>query len=116
MLKFFAPNSQLNSIRELLHTVAEPLNLNVSVRLWNGEIIPLGSNADGRFIISISGPGVIGSLLRRPTLEMLIRLYATGHIDFEGGDLIDFSEALKARESNRARLKQISKVALAKKT
>ena len=116
MLKFFTSNSQLNSIRELLKTVAEPLNLNVSVRLWNGEVVPLGPNADGKYIISISGPGVIGSMLRRPTLEMLIRLYATGHIDFEGGDLIDFSEALKTRESNRARLKQISKVMLAKKT
>ena len=116
MLKFFTSNSQLNSIRELLKTVADPLNLNVSVRLWNGEVVPLGLNADGKYIISISGPGVIGSMLRRPTLEMLIRLYATGHIDFEGGDLIDFSEALKTRESNRARLKQISKVMLAKKT
>jgi len=116
MLKFFTSDSQLNSIRELLKTVAEPLNLNVSVRLWSGEVIPLGLHADGKFIISISGPGVIGSMLRRPTLEMLIRLYATGHIDFEGGDLIDFSEALKTRESNRTRLKQISKVMLAKKT
>jgi len=116
MLKFFTSDSQLNSIRELLKTVAEPLNLNVSVRLWNGEVIPLGLHSDGKFIISISGPGVIGSMLRRPTLEMLIRLYATGHIDFEGGDLIDFSEALKTRESNRTRLKQISKVMLAKKT
>ena len=116
MLKFFTSDSQLSSIRELLKTVAEPLNLNVSVRLWNGEVIPLSMNADGKYIISISGPGVIGSMLRRPTLEMLIRLYATGHIDFEGGDLIDFSEALKTRESNRAKLKQISKVMLAKKT
>ena len=116
MLKFFTSDSQLNSIRELLKTVAEPLNLNVSVRLWNGEVIPLGLQADGKFIISISGPGVVGSMLRRPSLEMLIRLYATGHIDFEGGDLIDFSEALKTRESNRTKLKQISKVMLAKKT
>ena len=115
MLKFFTSDSQLNSIRELLKTVAEPLNLNVSVRLWNGEVVPLGPNADGKYIISISGPGVIGSMLRRPTLEMLIRLYATGHIDFEGGDLIDFSEALKTRESNRVKLKQLSKVMLAKK-
>ncbi len=116
MLRFFTSDSQLSSIRELLKTVAEPLNLNVSVRLWNGEVIPLSLNADGKYIISISGPGVIGSMLRRPTLEMLIRLYATGHIEFEGGDLIDFSEALKTRESNRAKLKQISKVMLATKT
>ena len=116
MIKFFSADSQLNSIRELLKSVAEPLDLNVSVRLWNSEVIPLGANADGRYVISISGPGVIGSLMRRPTLEMLVRLYATGHIDFHGGDLIEFSEALKTRQSNRERLKQISKIMLAKKT
>ena len=116
MIRFFSADSQLNSIRDLLKSVAEPLDLNVSVRLWNGEVIPLGVNADGRYVISVSGPGVIGSLMRRPTLEMLVRLYATGHIDFHGGDLIDFSEALKTRQSNRERLKQISKLMLAKKT
>ena len=116
MITFFSSDSQLKSIRELLKSVAEPLDLNVSVRLWNGEVIPLGASADGKYIIHLSGPGVIGSLLRRPTLEMLVRLYATGHIDFEGGDLMDFSEALKTRQSNRERLKQISKVMLAKRT
>ena len=116
MIAFFSSDSQLKSIRELLKSIAEPLDLNVSVRLWNGEVIPLGANADGKYIISLSGPGVIGSLLRRPTLEMLVRLYATGHIDFEGGDLMEFSEALKTRQSNRERLKQISKVMLAKRT
>ncbi len=115
MRQLFSTKSQLNSLKELLNAVAEPLNLNVSVRLWNGEVIPLGAEADGRFIIGLSGPGVIGSLIRRPTLETLVRLYATGHIDFEGGDLIDFSEALKTRQSNREKLKRISKTMLAKR-
>ena len=48
-------------------------------------------------------------------METLIRLYATGHIDFEGGDLIDFSEALKVRQSNRERLKKISKPMIVKR-
>jgi len=115
MKLLFSSKSQIDSIKKLLDAVAEPLNLNVSVRLWNGEIIPLGAEADGKFIIGLSGPGVIGSLIRRPSLETLVRLYATGHIDFEGGDLIDFSEALKTRQSNREKLKQISKTMLAKR-
>jgi cyclopropane-fatty-acyl-phospholipid synthase len=115
MLKLFTAESQLNSIRDLLKSLTEPLNLNVSVRLWNGEVIPLGPSADGKYIIAISGPGVVGSMIRRPTLEMLIRLYATGHIDFEGGDLIDIAEALKTRESSRERLRKISKTGLVKK-
>ncbi len=115
MKLLFSGKTQIDSIKALLHAVAEPLNLNVSVRLWNGEIIPLGAEADGKFIIGLSGPGVIGSLIRRPNLETLVRLYATGHIDFEGGDLIDFSEALKTRQSNREKLKQISKTMMAKR-
>lgn len=115
MKLLFSSKSQIDSIKALLDAVAEPLNLNVSVRLWNGEIIPLGAEANGRFIIGLSGPGVIGSLIRRPSLETLVRLYATGHIDFEGGDLIDFSEAFKTRQSNREKLKQISKLMLAKR-
>lgn len=116
MAGLFSPETQLNSIRDLLNAVAEPLDLNVSVRLWNGEVIPLGNNTDSKFIISLSGPGVVGSMIRRPTLETMVRLYATGHIDFEGGDLIDFSEALKTKRSNRDRLKKISKIMLAKNT
>ena len=112
----FSAQSKINSIKALLNSVSEPLNLNVSVRLWNGEVVPLGPEADGRYTIGLSGPGVIGSLMRMPTLETLVRLYATGHIEFDGGDLIEFSEALKTRQSNRERLKQVSKTMLAKRT
>lgn len=112
----FSAQSKINSIKALLNSVSEPLNLNVSVRLWNGEVVPLGPEADGRYTIGLSGPGVIGSLMRMPTLETLVRLYATGHIDFDGGDLIEFSEALKTRQSNRERLKRVSKTMLAKRT
>lgn len=105
----FSAETQLKSIKKILAEIAGPMDLNVSVRLWNGDLVPLGSQVDGQFVIAISGPGVIGSLMRRPTLETLVRLYATGHIDFEGGDLIDFSEALRTKRSNRQRLKQISK-------
>ncbi|MCU0708159.1 MAG: cyclopropane-fatty-acyl-phospholipid synthase family protein [Pirellula sp.] len=116
MIKYFSSDSQLKALRELLQSVAEPLNLNVSVRLWNGELIPLGPQVDGRYIISLSGPGVIGSLIRRPSLETLVRLYAKGHIEFEGGDLIDFSEALKTRQSNREKLRKINKWMVAQRT
>ena len=112
----FSDATQINSIKQILNSVAEPLGMNVSVRLWNGEVIPLGANADGKYIIHLSGPGVIGSLLRWPTLETLVRLYAKGHIAFEGGDLIDFSEAFKTDRENRKKLKEISKRMLVSRT
>jgi cyclopropane-fatty-acyl-phospholipid synthase len=112
----FSAEKQLSSIKDVLNSVAEPLDMNVSIRLWDGDVVPLGKQVDGKFTIGLSGPGVIGSLLRRPTLETLVRLYATGHIEFEGGDLIEFSAAMKANRSNRAHLKQISKRMLVKRT
>jgi cyclopropane-fatty-acyl-phospholipid synthase len=112
----FSAQTQINSIKEVLNSIADPLDLNVSVRLWNGDLVPLGKSVDGRYTIGISGPGVIGSLLRRPTLETLVRLYATGHVTMEGGDLMEFSEALQTDKANRRRLKAISKSMLLKKS
>ena len=43
----FSAETQLNSIKEVLNTVAEPLDMNLSVRLWNGDVVPLGKNVDG---------------------------------------------------------------------
>lgn len=111
----FSAETQLRSFKDILRSIAEPLDLNVSVRLWNGETVPLGNKVDGKYTIEISGPGVIGRFLRRPTLETLVRLYATGHIAFEGGDLMEFTEALRTEKANRRRLKEISKTMLVKK-
>ncbi len=110
----FSAATQLTSIKRVLNELQGPLDLNVSVRLWDGSIVPLGSEVDGKYIIEFSGPGVIGSLMRRPTLETLVRLYATGHVSFEGGDLIEFASALKTSRSNRQRLRQISKPLIVK--
>lgn len=112
----FSSDSQLVSIKRILSSIADPLDMNLSVKLWNGETVPLGKEADGKYTIGISSPGVIGALMRRPSLETLVRLYATGHIQFDGGDLIEFSEAMKTRRANRKRLKQISKPMLVRNT
>lgn len=105
----FSAEAQLRSAKEGLAALAEPLDMNVSVKLWDGSVIPLGTQVDGKYVIEVSGPGVVGALLRRPGLETLVRLYATGHISFVGGDLIEFTQAMKADRSNRKRLKELSK-------
>jgi cyclopropane-fatty-acyl-phospholipid synthase len=73
------------------------MNASFSVRLWDGSVIPLGRDVDERHVISISGPGVLGAILRRPTLETLLRHYASGHVDVHGGDLITFIETARRR-------------------
>ncbi|HBV65098.1 MAG TPA: SAM-dependent methyltransferase [Rhodopirellula sp.] len=112
----FSADAQLDSLKDILNEVADRLDMNVTVKLWNGDMIPMGRNTDGKYTLVLSGPGVIGSMLRRPTLETLVRLYASGHIGFEGGDLMEFADAFQTEKSNRRRLKEISKWMLVKKT
>jgi cyclopropane-fatty-acyl-phospholipid synthase len=85
---------QLETIRGLARDLADKLDLNASLKLWDGSRVPLGRNVTGPFEISIAGPGVIGALLRRPTLDNFIRHYVEKDIDFSGGTLIDLGSQL----------------------
>ena len=102
---------QLTAARQLIGMVADQLDLDASVKLWDGSRVPLGRDVKGPFVISIAGPGVIGALLRRPSLDNIIRHYIDGLIDFRGGTLIDFGLQLE-RGRRSAKLKGLSKLTL----
>ncbi len=110
MLKFLSPAAkQLTAAKGLLAHLAEKCDIPVSVRLWDGSCTPLGQRAkESGITIDLRGPGVIGALLRRPTLDNFVRQYATGGIDFSGADLITVGETLRSR-ANRPKLKHLSK-------
>lgn len=103
----------LAAARQLVGLLAERLDVDASVRLWDGSRVPLGRDVHGPFTFTISGPGVIGSLVRRPTLDNVIRHYAEGRLGFEGGTLIDFGSKLN-RKGRSASLKSLSKLELLK--
>ena len=107
LLSFLSSETkQLAAARTVLEHVAELINARVSLRLWDGTLVPLGRDVDPELFISISGPGVIGSLLRWPTLDNLLRHYATGRIGFHGGDLMKFGDVARI-ERSRSRFKQL---------
>ena len=85
---------QLESARGLARELAGKLDLNASLLLWDGSLTPLVKNVTGPFEISIADAGVIGSLLRWPTLDNFIRHYVDKGIDFSGGTLIDLGSQL----------------------
>jgi cyclopropane-fatty-acyl-phospholipid synthase len=87
---------QGEAVKSLIRNLAAQLDINASVRLWDGSVEPLGRNVTSPLEIAISGPGVIGAILRRPTLDNVIRHYIDKRIDFRGGTLIDLG-----REINR---------------
>jgi cyclopropane-fatty-acyl-phospholipid synthase len=92
---------QITAARTLAEHFALKLDSRISIRLWDGSVVPLGSNVDPNLLLSISGPGVIGSLLRWPTSGNLLRHYALGHIDFHGADIHTFIEAMRVQDSRR---------------
>lgn len=104
---------QLHAAKTLLTQLAEQINSRISVKLWDGTLVPMGQEVEPGLCISITGPGVIGSLLRRPTPDNLVRHYARGQIDFQGTDLYSFIDTARVGGS-RKRAKSVRKSAIAK--
>ncbi len=111
MLLRVSQDRQLAAAKNLIQELGRHLDIPASVRLWDGSYVPLGQSGANGVAISISEPGVIASLLRRPTLDRLIRHYAHGQIGIEGGTLIDLGNQL-GDGGTRKRLKQINKAKL----
>lgn len=64
----------------------------LSLRLWNGELLPLGPEADGRVAIAVTTPLAFTRLLRRPRIATVVELIAEGALDLEGGTLLDIAD------------------------
>lgn len=98
---------RLEAATALARDVARTMDLNASIRLWDGTKVPLGENVTSPFEISIANAGVIGSILRSPKLDTIIRHYIDKRIDFSGGSLIDFGTDLnrEGRRSTKVKLK-----------
>lgn len=111
-MPLFSDQDRLTAARKLFEYVGRLTNLRISIRLWDGSMVPLGNDADPNFFISISGPGVLGALMRKPTYENLLFHYASGYIDIHG-DLIDFSTVAREKRP-KDKLKKISKLQILK--
>ena len=105
------------ALKEIVSDIALHLDAPLHLKLWDGtsyscnKASPEPENSE--LAIVIADPGAVPSLLRRPTLDRLIRLYAHGKIDFEGGTLIDIGAVLSDKNT-RKRLKKLSKLKLLK--
>ena len=92
-----ARRAALRIARHLATVVDIPLSL----RLWDGTLVPLGQGASDDRWISLRGPAAIGSLLRRPTLDTLFRLYVSGDIDLHGTDLLACFDLARDRRKQK---------------
>jgi cyclopropane-fatty-acyl-phospholipid synthase len=78
--------SRLKAARALTAEVAEHLRGDLSLELWNGEVLPLGPGASDDVRIVIRSAQAVRRLLLRPGLATLFQLYAEDEIDFSGAD------------------------------
>ena len=108
MSSVFSEQRQLTAARQVLEHEAAVADIPISLRLWDGTIVPLGREAGGKAQIAIAGPGVLGSLLRRPTLDTLFRHYVTGGIDLRGSDLVSCMDLVRGlKKEGKLRLQDL---------
>lgn len=93
---------------KLIHEIAEKVEINAAVELWDGSITPLGQNWDQKKKLKIAHPGVIAALIKRPGLDGIIRHYIHKNIDLEGANFYEFLEMFAFNQSRR-RLKEVNK-------
>jgi len=89
------------ALRRLTEHVAEVSPLDLSVRLWDGTVLPLSpksdpgasdsGKADHGLTLSIATPRALTRLVRRPRLPTVVELIAEGAVDLEGGTLLDLA-------------------------
>ena len=104
----------LDATRKAVDILRQEVDLHFSVRLWDGALIPLGAAPKPGLAISITSPGLLPSLLRRPSLDRLIRHYANGRIEIEGGTLIDIGAPLALDNSVKRGLRKVNRWAMAR--
>ena len=101
---------RLARLKRLIEGLAPQLDLDIAIRLWDGEALPLGRHWSGDLALALRDPVAITRLLRRPRLTTLVELFAEGKLDIEGGTLLDVA-ARQGGGSSRGLLKKVNKLA-----
>lgn len=103
----------LRAARKAAALIREEVDLPLSLRLWDDSLEPLGADPTPGLAIRVETPGVLPSLLRRPSLDRAIRHYAHGRLDIEGGTWIDIGMPFTLDNQYKRRARKISKAKLA---
>jgi cyclopropane-fatty-acyl-phospholipid synthase len=100
-------DARTDGVRRLAQHVAQHLDADVTLRLWDGSAVPLGAGARDDLVVAIRSPALLTRLLRRPRLATLVEGFANGEIGIEGGTLLDL--AARGGAARRGLLKRIDK-------
>ncbi len=87
-----ARDRRIEAAKRIVAEVATRLDADLSVELWNGEVVPLGTKARDDIRVRISSPDVIRRLLLSPALMTVFALHASGDIDIIGGTPLEAAQ------------------------
>ena len=87
-----ATDRRATAARRIVAHVAEHLQADLSLRLWTGEVLPLGPKARDDIQIVVARPSAVRRLLLKPGLMTLFELFATGDLRVEGGSPLDAAD------------------------
>ncbi|MBR0672129.1 class I SAM-dependent methyltransferase [Neoroseomonas soli] len=96
------------ALARLAAHVAEVAPVDLSVRLWDGSVLPLAPGAREDLTLVVGTPAALTRLVRRPRLPTVVELIAEGAVDLEGGTLLDLA-ARAGSGSTRGIAKRIDK-------
>jgi cyclopropane-fatty-acyl-phospholipid synthase len=93
-----------NRAARFIRTVVDELKPGFAVRLWNGERIGPPNGSTAGLTLTINDSGIVGRVMRRPTVDTLVELWVSKAVDIEGGSLFDIIEQ-RQMDSLKARLR-----------
>lgn len=78
--------------RRIVGHIAEHLKADLSLRLWNGEVLPLGPGARDDIQIVVTRPSAVRRIILKPGLMTLFELIAVGDLRVEGGSPLEAAD------------------------
>ena len=85
-------DSRIVAARRITAHIADLLQGDLSLRLWNGEVLPLGPNARDDIQIVVARPSAVRRLILKPGLMTLFEMFATGDLRIEGGSPLEAAD------------------------
>lgn len=83
---------RIPAARRIVAHVAGLLQADLSVRLWTGEVLPLGPKARDDIQIVIARPSAVRRLILKPGLMTLFEMFAGGDLRVEGGSPLEAAD------------------------
>jgi cyclopropane-fatty-acyl-phospholipid synthase len=106
-VSIFGSAGRLASFKRLLADARERLGLDIGFVLWDGSTIPVDWPAT-RLAIALADEGVIAGLVRRPNLDTVANVWASGRVDIRNGTIFDLA-AIRPRVRTREFRKNLDK-------